>query len=432
MLLQHVEKLLGADTAAILLVDRDGSQLIARSARGLEDEVRQGVRVPLGMGFAGQIAATRAPVVLDDVGPHTVVNPILWKQGVSSMLGVPLIAGGRLLGVMHVGSLHRRHFSDDDRATLEREATRVARVVSEQQMSSERSAARTLQEHLLPGRLPTIDGLDFAARFVAADEVGVGGDWFDVFRLPDGVVGVVIGDVAGVGLAGGDRDDSAAQRPARLRHRVIDPERGPDAPRPQVRPLRARGDGDGSVHDHLPRPVQPHLVIERAPAPGDGSARAGHHPARRHAWGTDRLSPAATADRRHRRTSAGEHRRLFHRRPGRATGRVDRRRTRTVAGGVRRWRSRAGLQHRHVGADRFVTRLRRHRAARVPSHLDATQTDSRATGGNARRERFTASEASAAWRSRGPGDRRSPAGGHRCSRCSIDPAAAPDRRARPT
>ena len=116
MLLQHVEKLLGADTAAILLVDRDGSQLIARSARVVEDEVRQGVRVPLGMGFAGQIAATRAPVVLDDVGPHTVVNPILWKHGVSSMLGVPLIADGRLLGVMHVGSLHRRHFSDDDRA----------------------------------------------------------------------------------------------------------------------------------------------------------------------------------------------------------------------------------------------------------------------------------------------------------------------------
>ncbi len=138
--------------------------------------------------------------MLDDVGPHTVVNPILWRQGVCSMLGVPLIAGGRLLGVMHVGSLHRRHFSDDESALLEREAARVARVVSEHQMSSERLAARTLQEHLLPDRLPTIDGLDFAARFVAAGDVGVGGDWFDVFRLPDGPVGVVIGDVAGVGL----------------------------------------------------------------------------------------------------------------------------------------------------------------------------------------------------------------------------------------
>ena len=108
--------------------------------------------------------------MLDDVGPHTVVNPILWKHGVCSMLGVPLIADGRLLGVMHVGSLHQRSFSAEDSAVLEREAARVAKVVSEHQLSSERLVARTLQEHLLPARLLTIDGLDSAARFVAADD----------------------------------------------------------------------------------------------------------------------------------------------------------------------------------------------------------------------------------------------------------------------
>ena len=43
-------------------------------------------------------------MTLYDVGPDTVVNPILWKQGVRSMLGVPLITDGRLLGVMHVGT----------------------------------------------------------------------------------------------------------------------------------------------------------------------------------------------------------------------------------------------------------------------------------------------------------------------------------------
>ena len=200
MLLERVEKLLEVDTAAILLLDRDGSQLVARSARGLEDEVRQGVRVQVGRGFAGRIAATRAPVMLDDVGPHAVVNPILWRQGIRSMLGVPLIANGRLLGVMHVGTLQRRQFSGDDSAVLELEATRVARVVSDHQALAESLTARTLQESLLPGRLPNIDGLEFAARFVAAEEPGVGGDWFDVFRLSDGHVGIVIGDVAGVGL----------------------------------------------------------------------------------------------------------------------------------------------------------------------------------------------------------------------------------------
>ena len=199
-LLQRVENVLQVDTAAILLLDRDGSQLIARAAQGLEEEVHQGVRVPVGSGFAGQIAATRAPVRLDEVGPRTVVNPILWQKGIHSMLGVPLIADGRLLGVMHVGTLEHRHFSDAEVGTLEREAARVARLVNDHQARAERLTAQTLQESLLPGHLPDLEGLQFAARFVAAEDVGVGGDWFDVFRLPDGHVGVVMGDVAGVGL----------------------------------------------------------------------------------------------------------------------------------------------------------------------------------------------------------------------------------------
>jgi sigma-B regulation protein RsbU (phosphoserine phosphatase) len=198
--LERIEKLLDVDTAAILLLDRDGSQLIARAARGLEEEVHQGVRVPLGMGFAGQIAATRAPVTLDEVGPRTVVNPILWRKGVRSMLGVPLFADGRLLGVMHVGTLQRRQYSDMDIGVLEREASLVARLISDHQTLAERLTARTLQESLLPGRLAEIQGLEFAARFVPAEGFLVGGDWFDVFRLPDGHVGIVMGDVAGVGL----------------------------------------------------------------------------------------------------------------------------------------------------------------------------------------------------------------------------------------
>jgi serine phosphatase RsbU (regulator of sigma subunit) len=200
LVLERVENLLEVDTAAILLLDRDGSQLVARAAQGLEDEVRQGVRVPVGMGFAGQIAATRAPVMLDEVSPRTVINPILWKNGVRSMLGVPLLDHGRLLGVMHVGTLQDRRFNADDVDTLEREAARVSHLVSEHQELAERLTARTLQDSLLPARLPELDGLEFAARFVAAEYIGVGGDWFDVFRLPDGHVGMVIGDVAGVGL----------------------------------------------------------------------------------------------------------------------------------------------------------------------------------------------------------------------------------------
>src|SRR4051794_19829479 len=66
-LLGEVVALVGADTAAVLLLDEASGQLVARAAWGIEEEVRQGVRVPLGVGFAGTIAERRRPVRLDRV-----------------------------------------------------------------------------------------------------------------------------------------------------------------------------------------------------------------------------------------------------------------------------------------------------------------------------------------------------------------------------
>ncbi|MFZ0040171.1 MAG: hypothetical protein WAK93_02615, partial [Solirubrobacteraceae bacterium] len=50
---------LSVDTVAILLLDRETDQLVARAAKGIEEEVEQGVRIPIGLGFAGRIAAER-------------------------------------------------------------------------------------------------------------------------------------------------------------------------------------------------------------------------------------------------------------------------------------------------------------------------------------------------------------------------------------
>src|SRR5688572_32393757 len=66
-LLARVRDALEADTAAVLLLDEARNELVARSAVGLEEEVEQGVRIPMGGGFAGRIAAERRPVILDDV-----------------------------------------------------------------------------------------------------------------------------------------------------------------------------------------------------------------------------------------------------------------------------------------------------------------------------------------------------------------------------
>jgi phosphoserine phosphatase RsbU/P len=200
-LLKRVRDILEADTAAVLLLDEGGGQLVARAACGIEEEVRQGVRVPVGHGFAGAIAATQQPLILNAVGPATVMNPILWEKGIKVMLGVPLFSAATVIGVLHVGRVSDRPFGPADAELLGVVADRVAGAVQTHQLVVEQTAADLLERGLLPPTLPRCQGLDLAARYVTGDDRAVGGDWYDAFTLPSGALWVVIGDVAGHGLA---------------------------------------------------------------------------------------------------------------------------------------------------------------------------------------------------------------------------------------
>ena len=198
-LLDRVREILEADTAAVLLLDMSSGQLIATAAAGLEEEVRQGVRIPVGHGFAGRIAAIHKPVILDHVDHTTVLNPILWAKGIKSMIGVPMVAGGRVIGVMHVGSLTSRQFTGNDVELLQMAADRAATAVQSMTAQADRLAAAALQRSLVPTALPAVAGAELAGRYIPGDGA-VGGDWYDVFTLPSGELCVVIGDVAGSGL----------------------------------------------------------------------------------------------------------------------------------------------------------------------------------------------------------------------------------------
>lgn len=198
-LLERTKDVLDADTAAVLLIDNSSRELIATAASGLEEEVRQGARVALGAGFAGRVAAERKPVILDQVDESTVVNPILRDKGIRTLMGVPMIVGGRLVGVMHVGSLSGRRFVHADVTLLQLAADRAAAAVSAMQATTDGLAAAALQRSLLPSALPDVAGVEMAARFIAGQGV-VGGDWYDVFFLPSGELSMVVGDVAGSGL----------------------------------------------------------------------------------------------------------------------------------------------------------------------------------------------------------------------------------------
>jgi serine phosphatase RsbU (regulator of sigma subunit) len=109
------------------------------------------------------------------------------------------VAGGRVIGVLHVGSLTPRRFTGDDVELLQLAADRAAAAVQSIISQADRAAVTALQRSLIPSALPAVPGAEMAARYVPGSGA-VGGDWYDVFTLPSGQLCVTVGDVAGSGL----------------------------------------------------------------------------------------------------------------------------------------------------------------------------------------------------------------------------------------
>src|SRR4051794_6713040 len=200
-LLERMTAILHADTAAFLMLDEAAGELVATAAKGIEEEVEQGVRIPLGRGFAGRIAAQRRAIILPDVDHADVFNPILRRRGIRSLLGVPLLVEDEVLGVLHVGTLTPRLFTEQDRDLLQLAADRAAVAIQHARLFEQRRVVEVVQRTLMPDPLPEIPGLELAARYVPAAVGGtIGGDWYDVFELGRGRIALVVGDVMGRGV----------------------------------------------------------------------------------------------------------------------------------------------------------------------------------------------------------------------------------------
>lgn len=142
-LLERIRDLLDADTAVMLLVDEERDVLIPRAAKGLEAELEFPVAIPIGRGFAGRVAAERSTVVIDEVAKAEIVNPVLREAGVRSLIGVPLLHLGSLIGVVHAGAYRPGYFSQDDGLLLQLVADRVALAITQSSLyEAEREARR--------------------------------------------------------------------------------------------------------------------------------------------------------------------------------------------------------------------------------------------------------------------------------------------------
>lgn len=133
-------------------------------------------------------------------GPDT---DFVHAMGLTSIMVLPVLAAGRLLGTVAIAcSASGRHYEADDVRLAQDVVDRAAiSVANSLRFAEQREVAVALQRSLLPQSLEPVDGLDVAWRYVpGTDGTEVGGDWADVVELPGGRVAVVVGDVMGRGL----------------------------------------------------------------------------------------------------------------------------------------------------------------------------------------------------------------------------------------
>jgi serine phosphatase RsbU (regulator of sigma subunit)/anti-sigma regulatory factor (Ser/Thr protein kinase) len=149
-----------------------------------------------------------------DLGSLELDSPALGQlREAGVQLVVPLVSQGDLIGLVNLGPRRsEQDYSADDRKLLNdlaghaAPAVRVAQLVRQQQaevrererIEQELRVAQLIQQQFLPHELPELPGWHVAAYYQPARAVG--GDFYDFIELPDGQVGIVVGDVTDKGV----------------------------------------------------------------------------------------------------------------------------------------------------------------------------------------------------------------------------------------
>jgi PAS domain S-box-containing protein len=180
-LCRRLHEVLGARGAAVRVVDPGGAA-VADAERGSADVAGRALRQALADG--------RGRVELED-----------------GTLAVPLRAAGELFGAVAVAAPNGSTPAAQRGALVAHAAERAALIIRRALLlEREQHVASTLQHDLLPQSLPELPGVSLAAHFRAGGHgIEVGGDWYDVIPLSGGRVGLVVGDVAGRGVAAAAR-----------------------------------------------------------------------------------------------------------------------------------------------------------------------------------------------------------------------------------
>jgi len=200
---------IGALRSAVALLDDDKLGLRVVNPSGLAPAGPDGAGVRLTLDTPSVMTraiATRRPVLIADPEELRAQfdsdsdGQLIDTGDEAAWVGLPLLAAGMPLGALRFSFGRPWTILEEERVFLEALAGQCALAVERAEMyEKEHTAAVTLQRSLLPGELPSVPGLALDARYLPK-ATNVGGDWYDVFRLPDRRLAVTVGDVMGKGL----------------------------------------------------------------------------------------------------------------------------------------------------------------------------------------------------------------------------------------
>jgi PAS domain S-box-containing protein len=133
---------------------------------------------------------------------YPATQPFVDRSGIEATACVPLLEWGRPIGFLAAHYHDVREFTEVDRVVFTTLASVAAQALSRaSRFETEHQTAMTLQQSLLPARVPTATRASIAARYSSAGELEVGGDWYDAVEQGDGSVVAMVGDVVGRGLS---------------------------------------------------------------------------------------------------------------------------------------------------------------------------------------------------------------------------------------
>ncbi len=129
-LLEWLREYRSLDTVTLLLPAENRQNLAVYATIGLEEEIVQQIRIPLGQGIAGSIAASGKPMIVNDLSEVEVFSPVLRQKGLQSLVGIPLLVNQDLVGVLHFGTFQSHQFTERDMEELENFAHHLGSIMT--------------------------------------------------------------------------------------------------------------------------------------------------------------------------------------------------------------------------------------------------------------------------------------------------------------